>query len=102
MEDNQIYYNKIRKEFIDRIPIIQKLSIDAHLKSFMELIQDDAVITELKKAPIADVAPVIHAKWEIVCINLRKCSNCNLSRNTDLESTWNYCPRCGAKMNLEE
>jgi hypothetical protein len=53
-------------------------------------------------APDADVAPIIHARWEKVCMNRRKCSSCNLSRNTDVETTWNYCPRCGAKMELED
>ena len=58
-------------------------------------------------APEADVEPVVHAKW--IKINPKKdvegwieydykCSACD-------EVSWeehNYCPYCGAKMDLEE
>jgi hypothetical protein len=59
-------------------------------------------VGDIDVLPRADVAPIIHARWEIVCMNRRKCSNCNLGRNTDVETTWDYCPRCGAKMDLQE
>lgn len=109
MEDNQIY----KKEFIDRIPIIQRLSIDAHLKSFMELMQDDAIIEELKKAPVADVAPIIHAKW-IKNTEMRRadghiydycCSACGAFAQKGCYNNYDkltpYCAECGAKMDGE-
>lgn len=65
-------------------------------------LEHDHFINMIMRSQSEDVAPVIHARWEIVCMNRRKCSNCNLSRNTDIESAWNYCPRCGAKMDLED
>ena len=104
LENNQIYYNGIKKEFIDRIPIIQKLSIDAHLKSFMELMQDDAIIEELKKAPVADVTPIVHAKWiyqddEHVCSHCKGTILYELDNQGDaISEDWPWCARCGAKM----
>lgn len=57
-------------------------------------------LDNLKNAPAADVAPVVHGVWldddgdYLVCWNCRKrwnyCDN-------DTE-TFNYCPNCGAKM----
>lgn len=52
----------------------------------------------IEAAPVADVAPVIHARWEVECRNRSKCSNCGLGRNTETQIGWNYCPNCGAKM----
>lgn len=58
-----------------------------------------------------DVAPVRHARWEDKpnpqwrAYDIRYCSACGWSihksklRNADLN--WEYCPSCGAKMDLE-
>lgn len=68
-------------------------------------------------APAADVAPVVHAKWENCdwvepdyhgCSTIRipnagvKCTNCVHVFKKDLLWVDNYCPCCGAKMDLEE
>lgn len=57
-------------------------------------------------APAADVAPVVHAKWAEVMFRDRfnaryweyLCSSCNRYANRE----YDYCPNCGAKMDLEE
>lgn len=55
----------------------------------------------LGKESVADVAPVVHARWEaqeVGPIDAYKCSNCGLitiNRNIPL---LRYCERCGAKM----
>lgn len=48
-----------------------------------------------------DVAPVRHGRW-VTCRGGkdRQCSECNWS--TDFNIPRNYCPNCGAKMDLEE
>ena len=50
------------------------------------------------KIPVADVQPVIHAAWIETTPNdfyeWYKCSNC---KYTDTKK-FNYCPKCGAKM----
>ena len=68
-------------------------------------------------APAADVAPVVHGKWENCdwvepyyhgCGTIRipnagmKCTNCVHVFKKDLLWKDNYCPNCGAKMDLKE
>ena len=65
----------------------------------------DTVISVLEKAPTVDAVEVVHGRWEVekekdtfgYIIHL-KCSQCN-NRNS---KRTNYCPNCGAKMDLEE
>lgn len=44
--------------------------------------------------------PQKHGRWEVVCKNRRRCSNCRLERNTDTQKEWEHCPRCGYEMDL--
>ena len=72
---------------------------------------------DIKDAPAADVAPVRHGRW--ICkydptygLTDITCSRCRDTRSIEGcyegvngESLWdqeNYCPNCGAKMDLEE
>lgn len=67
--------------------------------------------------PTADVAPVVHSRWEQCdylepCIHGfgtnriknagMKCLNCVHVFKRDLLWTSNFCPNCGAKMDLED
>lgn len=60
---------------------------------------------EINSIPAADVAPVVHARWE-PCIdeNCRcrwgfgKCSNCGQEYYAHAIDHYKYCPICGAKM----
>ena len=76
----------------------------------------NALYDEMKNLPAADVAPVVHAKWENCdwvepyyhgCGTIRipnagmKCTNCVHVFKKDLLWKDNYCPNCGAKMDLE-
>ena len=57
----------------------------------------DALMEEMKAIPAADVATVRHGRWKRYGKNLGECSECGevvSVRN-------NYCPNCGAKMDLE-
>ncbi|WP_419543566.1 hypothetical protein [Negativibacillus massiliensis] len=77
----------------------------------------NALYDEMKNLPAADVAPVLHAKWENCdwvepyyhgCGTIRipnagmKCTNCVHVFKKDLLWKDNYCPNCGAKMDLKE
>ena len=56
---------------------------------------------ELKSVPAADVAPVVHARWEFYGedghgFGLWKCTRCgNVTGEKYAEA---YCPHCGARM----
>lgn len=58
-----------------------------------------AFMAKVCSAPVADVAPVIHARWVE-----GKCSNCGVDIPTDdahdaiFESECRFCYYCGAKM----
>ena len=54
----------------------------------------------IETAPTADVEPVRHGRWELVDGKHTKCSACGIARNILREIGWNYCPNCGAKMDL--
>ena len=56
------------------------------------------------KIQAADVAPVQHAKWEVVVGSNGKeymvCTGCR--KQQDLTGVFSYCPNCGAKMDEKE
>ena len=68
------------------------------------------VIDRIKSAPTADVVEVRHGKWMPIVIqesyldppycDTCKCSMCEYEIDVS-ETIYNYCPNCGAKMDLE-
>lgn len=57
----------------------------------------NAAYEAIQSEPAADVAPVIHSKWEICCDGYYPyCMNCK-AEPPGREMT-KYCPNCGAKM----
>ena len=60
---------------------------------------DDA-LDYIDSEPAADVAPVRHAKWEVVVGSNGKeymvCTGCR--KQQDLTGVFSYCPNCGARM----
>lgn len=63
----------------------------------------DEIIGEIDSEPAVDVEPVIHGEWEYIGTdktgNVFRCSNCASRIGLDKET--DYCPNCGAKMDLE-
>lgn len=72
-------------------------------KSREKFVQDvfKAFFKRIDKAPAADVVPVRHGRWipfhSTAAGDIQYCSAC------DIGCTWrpNYCPNCGALMDLE-
>ncbi len=113
-------------EYIDKEKVIDlfysiDLENDGSDGCTIALVSDDYTSEEIEEMlsllPAADVAPVVHAKWEICdwvepdyhgCGTIRtpnagmKCTNCVHVFKRDLLWKDNYCPNCGAKMDLEE
>ena len=62
----------------------------------------DGVQFGVDKIPSADVAPVRHGRWEVkVGMNFFKERNCPVCKKRIESNFWNFCPNCGAKMDLE-
>lgn len=60
---------------------------------------DDIEIVFGMLSPI-DVAPVVHSRWEYKCGEIR-CPECgNRIHRIDLSGCLNFCPNCGAKMDI--
>ena len=66
-------------------------SVSEAVTEFEEIIDD---------VPTADVAPVVHSKWEICCDGYYPyCKNCRNEPQGRVMTK--YCPNCGAKMDEE-
>ena len=65
----------------------------------------DCIASEIADIPAADVAPVVHGRWvEKEKYTFGIMYDCSLCENRILDNghPWNYCPNCGANMDLEE
>ena len=51
----------------------------------------------INQFPAADVAPVVHGRWESVCGCIVRCNSCG----GEAARKSNYCPNCGALMDLD-
>ena len=64
----------------------------------------DCIARDISELPDADVAEVVHGRWiwneegEIDWEQFYRCSNCGDKEYWES----NFCPNCGAKMDLEE
>ncbi len=58
----------------------------------------DCIAREISELPAADVAPVVHGRWDDSLDGITPyCSICGQSHRMMIR-TPNYCPNCGAKM----
>lgn len=68
----------------------------------------NSAIDIINQAETVDAAPVVHGKWELCFEDWRKqlegdkCSICGFEHYGTCIRSYNYCPSCGAKMDLEE
>ena len=72
--------------------------------ALMKLMQDGCSAKNLQSIsdmPAADVAEVVHARWERVRSNWY-CTGCNkgyrITKGAPMASSFSYCPNCNAKM----
>lgn len=87
-------------EYIEREALIAKMK-----KLFSPELLQNATEQEISRAaimlveyePAADVAEVKHGKWEKYSHTTDVCSDC---RRHVARHRFNYCPWCGAKMDL--
>lgn len=62
-------------------------------------LQAAKVLREVSDAPAADVAPVVHGRWDIMngTKTRRICSKCRWDV-PEYGKFYSYCPNCGARM----
>lgn len=93
-------------EYIEREKVMQAIGIVRNIyseaKNFVAVSAVDKVIGEIvDEVPAADVAPVMHGRW----VNGCQCSVCGDKHgpyNSRHRPYYNYCPNCGAKMDIDK
>lgn len=70
----------------------------------------DLIVHHLDRQPTVDAVPVVHGRWVIETIDKKErkisatCSECEAFFSLglfDFGLCYNFCPNCGAKMDLE-
>ena len=92
-------------EYIDRAVCLLILRAKANMAVLMDAAPYfEKAAQMLEKLPAADVAPVVHGRWEydLPTINTYgqlRCSICNWwTLDPSVDRSYSYCPNCGAKM----
>lgn len=100
-------------EYIEREALIAEFSkctiIPDDLYDYGIMAGIDAGKKKVKDAPAADVAPVVHGRWEYYdfvstgdgLIPVYACSACQGCFDEEEFHAQNYCPNCGARMDGE-
>lgn len=100
----------MREEYIRRADAMGKITSSETQEALQAMTGEEAyvaVVGILNELPAADVAPVVHGRWDnsgrytfpsgstaVRCINC----GCALTESEYRLNNWNYCPVCGAKM----
>ena len=93
-----------REALIRRITEIHCAECDSYNGVRCRACWVDDTLDYIDSEPAADVAPVVHGRWEyeVPTINtygMVKCTVCNWWTIGPFVSTvYNYCPNCGARM----
>ena len=69
-----------------------------------KIVSSDSVRCKIITAPTADVKKVRHGTWIVSGIfdDFLKCSVCGFDLAMFIANVFNYCPICGAKMDVKE
>lgn len=95
-------------EYIERSAGVSILRAKANMAVLMDAAPYfEKAAQMLEKLPAADVAPVVHGRWDDSGrytfpggSTAVRCTNCGcaLTESEYHLNNWNYCPVCGAKM----
>lgn len=94
-------------KYIDREAALREIERREALMVGDKRVSVAAMKSFIKNRPSADVAPVVHGRWEDSIdewfgTDVYTCSECResyvLVEGTPKENLWHYCPNCGAKM----
>lgn len=83
---------------------IERKSLIDHLNQSAAKHYSRAVECVIEQEPAADVAQVQRGQWKPVGFTFMgkcmDCSKCGYRIATSIGRDWNYCPKCGAKMEV--
>ena len=89
-------------EYIERERLKEAFNADLQTLQTVDEHTIDLILTEIDELPAADVAPVVHGRWENNKDEYPECTNCRYMPAYDsaLDDIYYspYCPNCGAKM----
>lgn len=93
-------------DYIEREALIGDLTAAMDHRGMGQVI-GKTLIRYVKRQPAADVAPVVHGRWDdsgrytfpsgSIAVRCTNCG-CALTESEYRLNNWNYCPVCGAKM----
>lgn len=88
-------------EYIDREELLTHQYNASH-SNWPQLAEMVVGVEDIEDAPAADVAPVVHGRWNIMdgYKARRACAVCGWDV-PEYGKFYSYCPNCGAKMDLE-
>ena len=94
-------------EYIEREAALREIERREKFLVGDKTITTDAMKSFIKNRPAADVAPVVHGRWDDsgrytfpgggTAVRCTECG-CALTVSEYHLNNWNYCPVCGAKM----
>ncbi len=87
-------------EYIDREALLEDIQAAVENGGMGSMVAG-ALKRYVTRVPTADVAPVVHGRWEWDTEDIYRCSNCAEKSHVKEvmgHPEWDYCPNCGAKM----
>lgn len=91
-------------EYIEREALLTDICDDMCGLKYTGVCENCRVVALIADAHAADVAPVVHGRWEYIPQTLNtlsslRCPFCGWwSLDPSIDGAYNYCPNCGAKM----
>ena len=86
-------YENVEAITFNEVPVAHQPYVQAAFEAF------DVVV---RMQPTIDAEPVRHGRWIHDVNNLYGCSECRVRETMSHRHMKNYCPNCGAKMDVEE
>lgn len=91
-------------ECVERERLLRRFNIDDMMNVNGTLISLEDARNTISNFPAADVAPVVHGRWISDGDGYHWTYNCSICAWKDgypFNERHNFCPNCGAKMDLE-
>lgn len=82
----------------DVLRIVERVTNEAVEKNQRKYLIQPRIIAEIAGLPTIEAEPVKHGRWMYPFY----CSECGFAPYYSSDLTYNYCPNCGARMDLKE